>query len=294
MNIRPELPFCEVMASHACNLSCAGCTNYSDYNTKGSIRWETVQEWLLPWLERITIPDIGIIGGDPLLNSDIESWITGLRSLLPDSQIRFTTNGILLIKKKHIVQTMLDAGNVVIKITMHQPQEYYTQEILNYLFNIIKWEPIIEHGINRWIGPNNSRLQINFPEQFIKTYKGSFKNMLPYSNDPNESFKICVQQQCPLLLNGILYKCSSIGLLNQVLSDWNRLNVPEWQQYLNYKGIFSNCSDVVLDNFINNFGKPENICSMCPTENNKDSVILHNKTSVISKVQWIANNKINN
>jgi hypothetical protein len=285
------LPFCEMMASYACNLSCTGCTNYSDYNTKGIVTWRQAKEWVVPWLDRVSIPDIGIIGGEPLLNSEIDQWIIGLRNLLPSSQIRFTTNGVLLTKKKHILQTISDAGNAVIKISVHQPQDFYTQEILNCVFGFTSWKPIVEHGINRWVGPNNVKLQINFPEKFIKTYKGSFKNMLPHSNNPEESFKICVQKQCPLLLDGALYKCSSIALLTRVLDDWAISDRDPWQPYLDYQGILPDCSARDLENFLYNFGKPENICSMCPTEHEQDDIVLHNTKSVMSKVEWINKNK---
>ena len=87
------LPFVETMITYACNLSCTGCTNYSDYNMKGSVPWQKGKIWIEQWLTRLDILDFGIMGGEPTLNPECEHWIYGVRSLLPNSQIRFTTNG---------------------------------------------------------------------------------------------------------------------------------------------------------------------------------------------------------
>ena len=42
------LPFLETMATQACNLSCEGCTNYSDLNHNGYITWADMKAQLRP------------------------------------------------------------------------------------------------------------------------------------------------------------------------------------------------------------------------------------------------------
>ena len=41
-----------------------------------------------------------------------------------------------------------------------------------------------------------------------------------------------------------------------------------------------------INQFLENFGKPNQICQMCPTKNDNQSIIDH-KTNVLSKKQWI-------
>lgn len=284
--IKPVLPFLETMVTYNCNLSCTGCTNYSDYNMTGAVSWDQCSDWIKSWLQRVDIPDFGIIGGEPLMHPEISHWIFGLRNLLPNSQIRFTTNGKLLLKKFDVVKNLLEIGNTVIKLTVHQPQEFYTQEASKLLFSCADWTPIVEHGINRWAGPNNTKLQINFPQTFVKTYQGHFKNMTPHNSDPTEAFNHCIQQQCPLLYNGRIFKCSSIALLERVTTDWQQNTNSMWDPYLNYKGIDSLCTDSELLNFISGFGRPESICSMCPGDQDHQSFLPHNRT-VTSKSHWI-------
>lgn len=285
MTTKPILPFLETMIVYGCNLSCLGCTNYSDYNVKGLVSWNQGQRWLEGWLKRVDIPDFGIIGGEPLMNPEVEDWIVGCRKLMPDSQIRFTTNGVLLHKRLQVIDTLMEIGNCVIKVSLHQPQEFYTQSVLQYLFNKATWNPVIEHGIPRWKSGNNIRLQISAPTKFIKTYLNDYATMLPHHSDPDKAFDACIQQTCPLLFENRIYKCSSIALLNRVLNDW-KIQDTTWDFYKNYQGLGTDCTDIVLEKFISNFGRAESICSMCPTENNLESIINHYGTTT-TKISWI-------
>lgn len=288
--MRPILPFVETMITYACNLSCAGCTNYSDYNMKGSVSWTQGKEWLDAWIERVDIADFGIMGGEPTLNAECEQWIYGVRSLLPNSQIRFTTNGVNFHNKPEVFDWCVDVGNTVFKFTIHEDKAY-AMDAIDYVFKKYKWVPVTEHGINRWLGPNNTRFQINSPTKFFKTYKGSFGNMQPHKNKPRDAFELCIQQTCPLLYEGKIYKCSSIALLNRVLSDWKQTITEDWKPYTDYQAISTKSDDRTIKNFIKNFGKPHKICAMCPTKNDKDSTLDH-RSNVISKKQWLKLNQV--
>lgn len=279
------IPFVETMITYACNLSCTGCTNYSDYNMKGSVSWQQGKSWIQQWLERLDIPDFGIMGGEPTLNPDCKKWIYGVRELLPDSQIRFTTNGVNFNRSPDVLDWCVDVGNTVFKFTLHEDKTYATDAI-DYVFNKYNWKPVTEFGINRWVGPNNTRFQINSPLQFFKTYKGNFGNMQPHHNNPKQAFDMCIQQTCPLLYESKIYKCSSIALLNKVLSDWNQPITNDWEPYTNYEGISVDSSNSDIRKFVTNFGKPNKICTMCPTKKDSDSIIDH-RANVKSKKDWI-------
>ena len=45
--MKPVLPFVEIMITQACNISCTGCTNYSDLVHKGYLTWEQGQAEIL-------------------------------------------------------------------------------------------------------------------------------------------------------------------------------------------------------------------------------------------------------
>jgi len=273
MSNRLVLPFVETMVTQVCNLSCYGCTNYSDLPHQGYVTWAAGQRQLESWLERIDILDFGIMGGEPLINPDIEKWIIGVRELMPDTQIRFTTNGLLLKKKSHIVKLLHDVGNVVFKITKHLNDPEINSSI-NDVFNSYHWEPVHEYGIDRWKTTNNFRFYAPVPETFLKSYINDYHDMKPHHSNPVDAFEICCQKTCPLLYQGKIYKCSSNGLLVDTLQRFNNPNYNEWEPYID-SGLSSDCSEADLQCFLNNFGKPAKICGMCPTKNHADSKILH-------------------
>ena len=271
------LPFVETMITQVCNLSCLGCTNYSDIKHSGYVSWNEGKKQIESWLARLHINDFGIMGGEPLINPEVREWLIGVRELLPDSQIRFTTNGELLYKNFDILELAHDIGNVVFKVTVHRNNQVL-EDTIEKIFDLYKWEPVDEYGIKRFKTTNNLRFQINRPTTFLKTYKNSYENMEPYDSNPTDAFKICVQQQCPLLYNGRIYKCSTSGLLESTLEKFNWPNKDKWAPYLD-SGIGPHDSNSTITEFISNFGKPEKLCRQCPSKGN--SVLDHYKTVII-------------
>lgn len=276
------IPFLETMATQSCNLSCQGCTNYSDLTHKGYVTWNTANNWLKSWLELIEIPDFGIIGGEPFLNPEINDWLYGCRSLMPNSQLRLTTNGLLIKSVSEILSILDEIENIVFKITVHVKNDHL-DETIKEIFLSRPWMPVTEFGINRWKLNNNVRFQINRPENFLMTYRGSYKSMMPHYSVPEKAFELCVQKTCPLLWNGKLYKCSTAGLLGEVLDHVKPDTIEHWTNFIDPGvGPDSNIEDI--KKFIDNFGKPNSICAQCP--DNKTYLIDH-KTTVGTKKQKI-------
>jgi organic radical activating enzyme len=270
---KPILPFVEIMITQTCNLSCAGCTNYSDLLHQGYLTWDEGKEQIEPWLRRVDIPDFGILGGEPLMNPQIRDWIIGLRELMPDSQIRFTTNGLLLDRNFDIIDLLADIGNCVFKIAVHK-QDENLEKVIKRVFDYFDWEPVIEYGVSRYRTKNNMRFHVRRPNYFYKTFQGPYTDMRPHDNIPADAFDVCCQQTCPLIYNGKIYKCSTSGLLKDTLTRFNDPNIEQWQPYL-FDGLDSNCSELELDKFLSNFGKPHSMCQMCPTKQDSESILLH-------------------
>jgi len=270
---KPVLPFVETMITQACNLSCHGCTNYSDLIHSGYVRWAEGRKQIIPWMDRVKISDFGILGGEPLVNPEVDQWIVGLRELMPQAQIRFTTNGTNLHKKFHLIRLLHDIGNCVIKIGVHV-DDPKLEETINRIFESYTWESVTEYGIQRWRTGNNVRFYVKRPTVFWKTYRGSYENMQPHDSDPAEAFKQCCQQTCPLLYKGKIYKCSTAGLLEDTLTRFGNPNYEQWKPLID-QGIAPDCSESELQDFLDNFGKPNKICRQCPSANDLESRIDH-------------------
>lgn len=263
----------EIMVINACQLSCHGCATFSDLRHSGYVPWDQGKEEILPWLERLDPECIGVMGGEPLMNPDLENWIRGLRKILPNTQIRIPTNGFLLEKNWHLVDLLHDIGNTVLKISYHMESDQL-KNISKKIINSYDLEPVTEYGINRWSTKDNFKFQINRPSTFLKSYVGDYGNMMPHDNDPREAFDICVAQRCPFIYKGLLYKCSTTGLTPELLSRYGRDGVPEWQPYIN-TGLSSDCGQSQLEKFVNNFGKPHKVCRQCPSSKDRSSLIDH-------------------
>jgi organic radical activating enzyme len=264
------------MITQVCNLSCQGCTNFSDLKHSGYITWAQGRGWLENWLTRIHISDFGIMGGEPLINPEWQQWVQGVRNLLPHAQIRFTTNGLLLSKYPDIVDFLNDVGNVVFKISVHVNNADLEDQIKQIQQNHA-WHAVSEFGINRWKTGNNVRFQINRPQWFYKTFLGDYHNMQPHNSVPEQAFEICVQQTCPLLHQGRIYKCSTSALTAKIVDRFSTVDTKAWKPYWD-SGIDSSCDHEQLTKFINNFGKPHAMCGQCPSKQHISSKLNHLST----------------
>lgn len=268
---KPHLSFLETMITQVCNLSCQGCTNYSDLIHSGYVPWKVGNVHLNRWLEKIDIGEFGIIGGEPMINPEWQAWLTGIRTVLPNARIRFTTNGTFLHKHPDIMNFLENLGNITFKITVHVLDSVLKDQIIK-IQQSQNWNDIVEFGIHRWSGRNGIKLQINYPTQFLKTYRGIYENMLPWGNSPDDAFDACCQKTCPLLYNNRIYKCSTSGLLTHTLAKFNYPNRESWAPYID-TGIGLDSSSYEINQFVENFGKPNKICGQCPTTN--DGKINH-------------------
>ena len=118
--MKPQLPFLELMLSSVCNLVCQGCSTYSDIPSRGYTPWSEIRSWLEQWQQKFDIEDIGPMGGEPLIYPDIMQLLRDVRSMFPNSKIRFPTNGLLLHKHWDVVDWLYQDGNATLKITANQ------------------------------------------------------------------------------------------------------------------------------------------------------------------------------
>ena len=272
----PDCEFLEIMIINACNLSCKGCTTFSDLKHSGYVPWNLGRSWLEPWTDRIQIQAIGLMGGEPLMNPELKQWLTGIRELLPTTQIRFVTNGLLIHKNWWVLDLLDDLGNSVLKVSKHV-NDSRLDDSINHIFSSRNWNPIREHNIDRWICDSGLRFQISQPTTFLKTFLGEFHEAMPHNNDPVEAFSICVQKRCPLLLDGKIWKCGTLALTPKILERFHWPNKDAWKPFIT-SGLDVTCTDAELSRFIKNFGKPHTSCRQCPTKKDHESLMNHFET----------------
>lgn len=264
------------MVLRSCNLSCVGCSTFSDLKHQGDYAdWKDNREWLSSWSQRLNIEAVGLMGGEPLIHPDLKDWLLGIREVLPQAQIRFVTNGLLLEKHIDIIDILHEMGNSVLKISVHVEDDRVNR-IIKYVMNRFDWRPVTEFNINRWSTGDRFKFQITRPERFFRTFQGPYHDMRPHNNNPREAFAVCSQKQCPLLFGGNLFKCGTAALTPSMLRRQENPNLDLWKPYIT-NGISPDCSEQELKKFIDNFGLPHSICRQCPSEKDLESIIDHKR-----------------
>ena len=275
--MKHRLEHMELMVINSCQLSCKACATFSDLKHSGYVTWEQGKQQLLPWLKRLDLECVGIMGGEPLMNPELKKWLVGLRELLPNAQIRLPTNGLLLHKHMDLVDLMNDIGNCTLKISYHVDNTTL-RRIVKQIIGAYDFSPVTEYGINRWSTPHDFKFQINNPTKFLQSYKNDYVNMEPHDSNPKDAFDICVCQRCAFMHDDKLFKCSIAGLTPLLHKRFNEPNKEAWAPYLD-TGLSVDCTDSELESFVRNFGNPHAMCRQCPTKKDAASLVDH-KSSI--------------
>ena len=200
------LPYLEYHIADHCNLNCHACGHCSSL----------VKEPVFPVLEKMIndfeqfhkfIDDFGIIrimGGEPLLNPDINEYVKLNRRLYPLADIRVVTNAILLPKMSEDFFETLRKNNVSVDISVYPPMRSKIPGIQNLLQS---------KGIKIGIG-SVSR------DEFFKN-----KRLKPVSNIREAFFQNCKGKVCNTMYDGKIAVCMS-PFMNKYFNAYFNQNFP--------------------------------------------------------------------
>lgn len=199
------LPYLEFHIADHCNLNCKACEHYSGL----------VKEPHFPKLEKFTrdferlhefIDDLGVIrilGGEPLLNPEINDYIKLSRRLYPHAIIYVVTNGILLQKMPEEFFQTLRECNAAIWISFYPPLKSKMPEIKTLLE---------KNGIQFGISPLNKNFTV--------------KQTLKRHDHPKEIFLQCFQANCHNLYEGKIASCF-LPFTTKYFNTYYGKNLPE-------------------------------------------------------------------
>ena len=118
--LKQNLHYAEFYMTNVCNLACDNCNRYNNFAFAGHDRWADWAEEYGKWSQQLNLIDIGIIGGEPLLNPDFLSWMHGIAELWPASYIKIITNGTQFHRWPNLYQDLVRyQGQVVPWVTEH-------------------------------------------------------------------------------------------------------------------------------------------------------------------------------
>ena len=239
-----EIEMLEIHASHACNLTCDSCAHFSNSGHRGITSTEEADKWMGLWSKRINPSIFAILGGEPLLNPDIENFIRIARKHWK-REVHLVTNGLLLHKFPTLPKT-LEQENIFLRVTKHHDSPEYEE----------KWKEVLPllKNINHVVNDSSKRWSYR--------YKGWGPNVFPYEdNNPDKSWDNCYCKFCRQLLGGKIYKCSTIAYLQIQKQRWPEIS-DKWDRYLAYKPLEATATDEEVVKFFSK--KSEDICNMCP------------------------------
>jgi MoaA/NifB/PqqE/SkfB family radical SAM enzyme len=170
-----------------CNLNCKGCSHFSNIAKPAFAdfgQFTAEFERMAELFPRIT--EIFLLGGEPLLHPDLESFIKTTRRLYPESRINLMSNGVLVPRmQESFWETLRDTGTWLLC-------DLYPVGTPEGAINDLAEK----HGVNvEWTDPR---------QEFFKLPLD-----LEGKQDASDSFKRCRGlNNCPTLRDGRLYPCA--------------------------------------------------------------------------------------
>ena len=180
------LPQLEFHAADNCNLNCRGCSHFSGLVTKPTFPSLTKFEKDLNRLHEL-IDDIDrlyILGGEPLLNPEVNEYVKLCRKIYPHSKLKLVTNGILLPKMSDEFFQTIRTNNASIEVSSYPPMHSKIPQLEKFL----------------------NEKQVDF---IVRKYaeKFSIKHTLAPHNKQSEIFFRCSRANCHFLYDGKIAAC---------------------------------------------------------------------------------------
>ncbi len=199
------MPYLEFHVADHCNLNCRACEHYSGL----------VKEPHFTNLKKFTrdfeqlhkfIDDIGyirILGGEPLLNPEINEYVKLSRRLYPQAVIRVVTNALLLPKMPDKFFKTLRQNDVSIHISFYPPAQSKIEQITKLL---------TEKKVEFFVSP------------LTKTF--TVKQTLNPHNEARKIFLKCFQASCRNLYDGKIAACF-LPFTTKYFNAYYNKNLPE-------------------------------------------------------------------
>lgn len=135
-----QMRYLEYHICDHCNMNCKGCAHFSPISPNKMASLEKIKKDLIHIKKIVShIEIIRILGGEPLLNPEVDKYIEITRELYKYSEIRLVTNGTLLMQQPDRVLNSIVNNNIIVDISLYPPLYNIIDKIVLFLK---------EHNIN--------------------------------------------------------------------------------------------------------------------------------------------------
>ena len=241
----------EFYITNQCNLACTNCNRFNDHDFRGHYEWEDSAEAIEAWSQRINAPMIVIIGGEPSLHPGLETWVSNLRRLWPNTTIMIQSNGTNPKIEKDL--KFYDRYRVGWGISVHRPE----------------MRPALERQWHQLI--DNTEFT---PAAIIPQGNG----FTVHHSNPITAFKACTMRHSHTIFKGQLYKCPVMAVLPEFRTQQSVIMDSRQEQLLSqYQPLSVDCSEQQLTDFVDSRNQPIDQCEFCPGKFDFQPVVFHKR-----------------
>lgn len=187
-NIKPVMRYVDFMINEHCNLNCKRCSFFSNIAAE---KYADINSFVNAVnglkVKFSNLKFFVLLGGEPLLNPHLVDYIKIVRDAFPKTNLKVTTNGLLVTRMPDELLDALRKYQVTLRISQYPPTTKMLQQITDFL---------IEKNIQFFFTE-----PITFFDKFICNG----------TENPEVGFEAnCSEVQCPEIYDGRLFSCSLI------------------------------------------------------------------------------------
>lgn len=267
----------EFYITNVCNLTCSQCNRYNNYKFSGHWRWADAEPVLRQWQKKIEIRHPVILGGEPLLNPDINQWIQGLAELWPEhSGVQVQSNGTMIDRIPGLYEALGNGLGHWIGISIHHPNdiEDIKVKIRNFLKHPIREFQDKTHPVGsdyQFRDFNHNMVHAWITDTFVSSNiielpngKYSLHNSNPKAAHANCTFAKFKNYH---MIRGKIYKCGPAALMPE-FDDQHRFELSDADREImrGYKPLSVEEVDERGAEFMKNIDNPIPQCKFCPEQ----------------------------
>tara|TARA_R110000803_G_scaffold7209_2_gene23311 strand:- start:493 stop:1374 length:882 start_codon:yes stop_codon:yes gene_type:complete len=290
-----EIEKVEFYINHTCNLTCENCNRFNNHNFVGWQRFADHEADLEKWAKYITIKQVVIMGGEPLLNPSLIDWIEGLNRIF-GRNIQILSNGTRLAKTKKLYPLLGQKHGNWLGISWHNRnhKDMLLEQIDSFMTHPIRYPKNINDELKTndqltFIDAKAVKITVWVQDNFISAavHKDEEGRFTLYNNDPEEAHDDCVfvKYKSYHMINSKLYKCGPVALFPDFDKQHN-LAISDSDRHLvnSYKPLCVDEFETRGKEFLENIDNVIPQCKFCPSWRNSSHEIIYPEVKVKSKL----------
>jgi len=192
---KPILSYAEYHVADTCNLNCDGCTHFSPLaSSPNFVTPEKVRTDMELLTGRFQVGRMHILGGEPLLNPELDKVLYECRRLLPNTEIVVATNGLLLAKMPETFIKSFKENGIIVKISVYKP----TIKMMDAIVDVLE-----KHEIKFVLGNGTRKF---YKKDVIERFHLCLSDKS--NHNPLLSSSNCYGKWCRYYRDGVLSKCA--------------------------------------------------------------------------------------